>query len=113
MLIIKYIPIVLAIDDLIHTVLSYYNVNADGLSYLGGISIITLIYLYISSYCFKFCEKHRIPLHYVTISNTIALYDTYFGIAVSDKQLLYIYLVLAGISIVVYLFYNQIIKKIC
>ena len=35
------------------------------LSYVGGISVISLIFLYLTSYMFRFCKYHRMFLHYI------------------------------------------------
>ena len=97
--------------DILHTIFSYYGIEASIFSYMGGISIIPLIYLFITSFSFQFCNKHRLPLYYIIISNTIALYDTRIGITITDKQMLCTYLILFGVMICTYLFYNQIFKK--
>lgn len=111
-LIIKYIPLLLALADLIHSIMSYYDyyTGVETINFFAGISVLPLLYLYVSSYSFKFCWKHRLPLHYVTISNLIALYDTHIHIPISDKQLLCMYFILTGIFIFIYLIYNQFYK---
>lgn len=99
LIILKYTPITIAI---LHTILSYLDISAELLSFFGGISILSLIFLYSASYVFQCCELHRIPLHYVVCSNLIGLYDTYVGIPCSDKQLLCLYLIITGIFIIIY-----------
>ena len=111
LIILKYTPPILAIVDLLHTILSYYDIQADLLSFIGGVSIFSLLFIYTTSYAFQFCEKHRIPLHYVVCSNIIGLYDTYVGIPCSDKQLLCIYLILTGIFLLLYVTNNKTIIK--
>lgn len=105
LIILKYTPPVAAIIDIAHTICSYFDIAADILSFIGGVSILSIIFLYAASYAFQFCEKHRIPLHYVVCSNIIGLYDTYIGIPCSDKQLLSIYLILTGVFILIYIKY--------
>lgn len=107
LIILKYTPPITALLDLLHTLCSYYNIKADLLSFIGGVSIISIVFIYAASYAFQFCEKHRIPLHYVVISNLIGLYDTYIGIPCSDKQLLSIYLMLTGVFILIYVTANK------
>ena len=70
----KIIPMILAFTALLNSILSYFNIDLYILSYIGGISIFTMVFLYLSSYVFKFCEYHRIFLHYVVVTwiiNTI------------------------------------------
>lgn len=106
LIILKYTPIVLAIDDILFSILSYLEYNYYFLSYLGGVSIIFLIMLYIISYVFRFCYLYRIPLYYITATNLIALYDEYIGINLEDLQMLRIYLILFGISIISFLYFR-------
>lgn len=82
LVLLKYTPITLAINDVLHSILSYYEVKCYFLSSLGGVSIFYLITLYILSYVFRFCYLYRIPLYYITMTNIIATYDVYKGIMV-------------------------------
>ena len=100
----KIIPIVLAGIHLINTVLSYYNIDIIILSYIGSVSLIPLIFLYISSYVFKFCEYHRMFLHYIIVNNLINIYDYYIGIPIDNKQLLITHLIIAGICLIIILY---------
>ena len=52
----KIMPMLLALVNFINIVLSFNGIDIPLLSYIGGISFIPLIFLYISSYVFKFCE---------------------------------------------------------
>lgn len=102
LIIIKYTPITIALLDLLHTILSYFNINAGIVSFFGGLSVINILFVFAASYAFEYCSTHRIPLYYVVCSNLIGLYDTYFGIPCSDKELLCLYLIIAGIFIIIY-----------
>ena len=64
----KIIPMILAFTALLNSILSYFNIDLYILSYIGGISIFTMTFLYLSSYIFKFCEHHRMFLHYVVVT---------------------------------------------
>lgn len=110
-LILKYTPITLAIDNIIYTILAYYEYNCYFLSYLGGVSIIFLIILYIISYVFRFCYLYRIPLYYITITSAIALYDEYIGIPLSDLQMVRTYFIIFGLSAVCFIYCK--FKKKC
>ena len=84
LLLLKYIPFILALLHFSNTILSYYNLEHRIINYLADVSIIPLVFLYISSYVFKFCSYHRIFLHYIVINNLICIYDVYVGIPVTD-----------------------------
>lgn len=101
---VKVIPIIYVLLSLLNTILSYFDINVVLLSYIGSISLITLLLLYITSYVFKFCEYHRMFIHYTTITWILNIVDLYIGIPVSDFCYLGIQLIIAGISLFIILF---------
>lgn len=104
----KVIPVLLAFTSLLNTILSYFDIDVPLLSYLGGISILPLIFLYLSSYAFRFCEYHRMFLHYVTINWALNIIDYYIGIPLSDRDLFLLYMIITGISLFVILYLYRI-----
>ena len=82
---IKYIPTIIAIMYFINTLLDAYGVNADLLSHLFGTSVLPWCFLLLSSYVFKFCLFHRIPLYYIALNHIISLIDYYIGIPLELK----------------------------
>lgn len=84
LIILKFIPMLLALLYFLNTVLPYFNIDVRILNYLGGLSLIPLIFLYVSSYVFKFCFYHRIFLHYIVINYGITVYDEYIGIPLDN-----------------------------
>lgn len=76
----KVIPMVMAFICLLNTVLSYFDIDVILLSYLGSCSILMIVYLYIASYVFRFCEYHRMFLHYIVVITGLNTYDYYVGI---------------------------------
>lgn len=100
----KVIPMLLALIAFLNTVLSYFDIDLVIWSYIGSVSLLPLIFLYMSSYVFKFCEYHRIFLHYVVVTNVLNVYDYYVGIPISDRELLVLHMIVAGISLFVILY---------
>ena len=76
---------------LVNTVLFYLGIDAIILTYIGGISFLTIGFLYLSSYVFKFCEYHRMFLHYIVIINVLSYIDMTWGIPLSDLNLFVLY----------------------
>ena len=112
----KVMPMLLAAIYLINTVLSYYDIVLPALSYIGGLSFIPLLFMYISSYVFRFCSYHRMFLHYIVINYLINLIDYYYTLPISDWELLILHMSIAGISlfIILYLYvksYSKNVKK--
>lgn len=102
-LFIKVIPMILAGFAFANTLFAYYEIDALWMHYVAGTSVLTLIFLYMASYVFKFCEYHRMFLHYIVVCNVIDTIDTHFGIPVGDAEFLMLHLFLAFISMVIVL----------
>lgn len=107
----KIIPMLLALTALLNTLLSYFYMEVPLLSYIGGVSILPILFLYLSSYAFGFCSYHRMFLHYVLVNWILNIYDYYIGIPLSDKDLLMMYLIITGIFLFVILYLHQISLK--
>jgi hypothetical protein len=82
--VLKIIPMLLALCSFLNTTLFYFGINLPILTYIGGVSFLTLGYLYLSSYVFKFCGYHRMFIHYILVVNIISYIDMEFGIEVSN-----------------------------
>ena len=105
---------ILAFTALLNSILSYFNIDLYILSYIGGISIFTMVFLYLSSYVFKFCEYHRMFLHYVVVTQIINTIDYYIGIPINDLEYLCLQMIIAGISLfIILLLYYKTNKKLC
>ena len=100
----KVMPMLLATIYLINTVLSYYDIVLPALSYIGGLSFIPLLFMYISSYVFRFCSYHRMFLHYIVINDLINLIDYYYTLPISDWELFILHMSIAGISLFIILY---------
>lgn len=109
----KVIPMILAGIYLSNTIFSYiFDIDLVFLSYIGGVSFLPLLFLYLSSYAFKFCEYHRMFLHYITINESINAIDTHIGIPISDMQYFCLHMIIFGISLFITLYlYVKINKK--
>jgi hypothetical protein len=100
---IKVIPMVMAFISLLNTIFSYYDIDLPILSYIGGYSLLTIVFLYLSSYVFRFCEYHRMFIHYSVANWVLNIYDTYIGVPLNDRNLLILYLVITGIFLFIIL----------
>lgn len=101
----KIIPMVLAGIYLSNTILSYFlDIDLIILSYIGGISLLPLIFLYLSSYVFRFCIYHRVFLHYITINELILILDTHIELPISDLEYFCLQMSIFGISLFLFLY---------
>lgn len=99
-LFLKVIPMILAGMAFANTILAYYGLDREWMHYVGGTSVLTLIFLYLASYVFKFCEYHRMFLHYIVICNIINIIDYHYGIPVGDGNFAILHLLLMFITMI-------------
>lgn len=100
---VKYIPITIALIFTTHQILMYLKILNPMLMYIGGTSFVFIVLLYILSFVFKFCSLYRIPLHYVTIGNTIGVLDTFLKFPISNLSMFRLYFILFGIMLIIYI----------
>lgn len=103
LILLKFIPFILAFVCFLNTVFSYFGIDLEFLAHIGGISLLTLLFLYVSSYVFKFCLYHRLALHYVVVNNILNIYDYCVGVPLDDRNLFILYLVIAFIFLILIL----------
>jgi hypothetical protein len=108
---IKIIPFLLALIYFINTILSVFGIDLYILSFIGYMSFIPLLFMYISSYVFQFCEYHRLPLHYIVLNNILSIigYNINFGTA---WFWLVLHILLFGIIIIIALYLHLKSKSI-
>ena len=110
LLLIKSLPLGIALCYLLNSILSYFNIDATILSYIGGMSLLPTVFILVSSFVFKFCIYHRIPIYYIILSDIINYYDLYIGIPLDNRNLFIMNMIIAGIFIILIVFTKA---KIC
>ena len=104
-IVLKILPMLLAFITLLNSILSYFNIDLVILSYIGGVSLITILFIYVTSYTFRFCEYHGIFLHYIVVTWIINIIDLYIGIPINDLEYLCLQMIIAGISLFIILYF--------
>lgn len=87
----KFIPYLITSLYIIGLVLNKFGIYCSILNVFTSMSILPLIFIWISSYTFKFCWKHRLPIYFITFITiinlifsqhvTIWLYNVFFWIS--------------------------------
>jgi hypothetical protein len=95
----KFIPNVLAVNQIISLILSYFKIKSFILTCSFGTSVIFIILLYLISIIFRFCGTHRLSLHYVSLITGLSIIDYYIGLPLSNIGLYYLYSIITGIFI--------------
>jgi hypothetical protein len=100
----KVLPFILTSIYLCTTVLDYFMLDSTLLDYLALVVIYAFVYT--SSYVFKFCTYHRMPIHYIVLINILSVYDVYVGIPINEYKLIQMYAIITCVFlfITVYLY---------
>lgn len=100
----KILPSLIALVYFINILLNLIGISLNFLSYISGISFIPLLFIYISSYVFQFCEYHRLPLHYILITNLLSIIGYEFEITIDIWLYIIIHSILFGLTIFIALY---------
>ena len=103
----KVIPMALAFLAIVAALADFTGYDCSVLSMIGGVSFLPLLFIYLASYVFRFCEYHRMFLHYVVANNAITLFDFYVGIPASNRVLLMVHLILIGLLLYLVLYFYR------
>lgn len=103
LVLLKYIPIPIAISYITNTLLCYTSIDIPVLSNIAGISLLPWVFMYIATFVFNFCTYHRLLLYYILLDDSINIIDYYFLIPVTDSNILMIHTSLIGILVIVLL----------
>lgn len=95
----KIIPVLLLLLNATNCIISYFGYELKLVAHAFVFLLISFIY--IASYVLKFCEYHRIGLHYTVIIYLINCYDYYIGIPISDFKIMMFYSILTFIAIII------------
>ena len=84
-LILKTLPLILALFYFLWNILSALGVSIKIFSYLGSLSILPAIFILISSKTFEFCITHRIPIYFILTVNLINYVLSLVMVSISVK----------------------------
>ena len=104
LLILKTIPIILSLLYFIEIILNHLKIECLILPMFSFTSILSLIFLYSSSYVFQFCEYHRMFLHYVSIITLYKIIDLYLDIPFREASIFAVLMIITFIFMVIILY---------
>ena len=104
LVLLKVIPMLLAFCYVLNTTLYVFGIDSYILSHIAGMSLLPMIFLYITSCVFQFCKYHRMFLHYVVLNDIINILDVYFGENISDWTYISIHLILLFVCLMIILY---------
>ena len=102
-LLLKIIPMLIAFFDCLSTTLYFFDIQCDWISYIAGISLLPLAFIYLASFVFRFCAYHRMFIYYVVVNNILSAIDYYNQIGFGPAP----YMIIACISLFLILYLHQ------
>lgn len=99
-LMLKYIPVIIALCYSVNTLSILFNWDTQFLSTLGGLSVLSWTFLYTASWIFSFCIYHRLLLYYILVDDIINLVDYYFQIPLINSDIVLVHSIIIGIFII-------------
>lgn len=104
LLLLKYIPMIIALCYLINTIAAIFGLDCQVLSHISGMSLLTWIFIYLSAIVFRFCNYHKMFLWYIMVDDLISITDYYLNIPIEDFQIIGVHCAIAGISLFIILY---------
>ena len=107
LLLIKFIPMLIALCYGANSLLAYFDMQLDILGYL--VYYLFIILLYLLSYVFHFCAYHRMFIHYILSIDILNTIDYYIGLPFGNLGVWILYATVTCITIFVtlYLYVKQ------
>ena len=105
-LLVKWFPLIIAVFQFINLITQFFTEKIIILDYIACTSVLSLIFLYLCSYVFKFCFYHRISLHYLVITQLMCVIDKYIGIPITTEQLFWVHINLFCSLLVILLYFK-------
>lgn len=107
----KIIPMVIAAIYLLNTILSYFYIELPLLSLIGGMSLLPLLFIYVSSFAFHFCVYHRMFIYYIAVNDIICYIDYCVdSLPITNRSYLLLHLMIAGVFLFIILYLKL---KVC
>lgn len=109
----KILPAVMASSYLIELISTLLGFGTQVLINFIGMIAAPVLFMYLASYVFKFCEYHRMFIHYVLIIEILTTAKWYFPLIVTGQILLNVTFVLSVLLIIGIILFNiaKIYKK--
>jgi len=106
----KYLSHLIGTLYFIYAILAMYF-DVHFMNYIISLSILPLLYILISSFVFKFCTTHRLPVYYILSLNILNLCLNTTEILVRKETMVVIYTTLYIVIYVIPIIYKNIKKK--
>lgn len=107
LLALRVIPMLLALSAMVGMFLDFFGIDSSICSFIGGVSLLPLLFLYIASFVFRFCIYHRMFLHYIVANNILTYADYYIGLPIGNSMLFMVHIFLVGLFLFLVLYFYR------
>jgi hypothetical protein len=109
----KILPAIMADSYVIEMISIFLGFGTQVLVNFIGMIVAPILFMYLASYVFKFCEYHRIFIHYVLILEILTTIKWYYPVIVTSQLVLNVSFFLSGLLMLCVVFFNvyKIYKK--
>ncbi len=111
LVLIKYIPHIIALFYVIYDILGLLGIDAIILGHLIHVSLLPWLFMYFLSFVFKYCYVHRLPLYYILLTDTLTITDYLLDFSIEESITTLLHLFLIAVIIFGYTFYYVTINQ--
>lgn len=104
LVLLKYIPMLIALCYLINTLAAIIGLDCQVLSHISGMSLFTWLFVYLAAIVFRFCSYHKMFLWYILVDDVISIIDYYLNIPINEFQIIAVHCSVAGICLFIILY---------
>ena len=105
LILIKYIPIIVAAFYSLNTLFAYLGLDIPVISNFTGMSLFSWIFIYVATWVFQFCIYHRMFLYYILTTDIINVIDYYIVIPISNYKIITLHAIITGIFLFLILYF--------
>lgn len=105
LILIKYIPIIVAAFYALNTLFAYLGLDIPAISNFAGMSLFSWIFMYVAAWVFQFCIYHRMFLYYILTTDIINVVDYYIVIPISNYKIIALHAIITGIFLFLILYF--------
>lgn len=87
LIVLKVLPMVMAVGFVLSNTIPRINPYLNMAVHTLGLITPPFLFMYLSSYVFRFCSYHRIFLYYILTVQLITVIDWYIGIPISNEEI--------------------------
>lgn len=93
----KVLPVIMAFSLLLNTICAFFSIGLQVITHYLGLVIAPLLFMYLTSYVFKFCNYHRIFIHYIAVVELLNITDWYIGIPLSNSAICIVHFIISAV----------------